>query len=174
MADASVPRRGRRFNDIAGQRFGRLVAIEPVATRSRSGNYHWRFVCDCGQEKVVAAGGVMAGQTQSCGCLNRERTAQRNTKHGMTQTREYKIWKGIKRRCNDFRDKNFERYGGRGITLCDRWFYDFAAFYADMGPNPTPKHTIDRINNELGYSPDNCRWATWSEQRRNQRRRTSA
>jgi hypothetical protein len=93
------------------------------------------------------------------------------TTHGLSRTPEFRVWTNMKTRCYNRKAINYERYGGRGITICDRWRDDFAAFYADMGPRPSPSHSIDRRNNDLGYSPDNCCWATSAAQGLNRRPR---
>ena len=102
----------------------------------------------------------------------RDKIALAKTKHGHARDRttEYHIWAGMIKRCRNPKCKAFENYGGRGITVCDRW-NDYVAFLADMGPRPSPSHTLDRIKNDEGYGPDNCRWATWIEQARNRRPR---
>jgi hypothetical protein len=157
----------------AGQRYGRLIAIEFVERDQRSSAW-WRFHCDCGQTIVVRSDHVRGGRTKSCGCLNLEQMAAqarvRNTTHGMYYTPEYSSWVAMKRRCSDPQELNFERYGGCGIKVCERWQESFENFYADMGPKPSPQHSIDRIDNEGNYEPSNCRWATRSQQMRNKRK----
>jgi hypothetical protein len=121
---------------------------------------------------VIASTSLLHGKSRSCGCLRRQRTREVFTKHGATKdrrdTREYICWQHAKRRCHDPRNKSFADYGARGITMCDEWRNDFQAFLRDMGPCP-PGHSIDRINNDGPYAPDNCRWATRAQQRRNTR-----
>lgn len=118
------------------------------------------------------AGVVANGEayTRSCGCLSRETTARRNHRHGETANPAYVPWVAMLQRCTNPRRDAFRWYGARGIVVCERW-RDFAAFLADMGPRPSPSHTIDRINPDGNYEPGNCRWATWAEQRRTQRNR---
>ena len=162
----------------AGQRFGQLVAIERVA--SPDGHQRWRFKCDCGNETVAQVSHVNSGDTKSCGCLHKQHgfgmgKAHRNFKHGLrsasnaARAAEHRIWRRMIDRCYSPTNKYFKNCGGRGITICDHWRNSFDAFYADMGPRPSPELSLDRINNDGNYEPGNCRWATPSEQRQNRR-----
>ncbi|HBN5447502.1 TPA: hypothetical protein L3F56_004202 [Klebsiella oxytoca] len=123
-----------------------------------------RFLCDCGRETVTRIYYAKTGHTKSCGCLK----VKSVTKHGMYKTREYGIWSGMMDRCYQENNPRFADYGARGITVCDQW-HDFTSFYKDMGNKPDGM-SLDRINNDKGYSPDNCRWATLNEQQWNQRK----
>lgn len=129
--------------------------------------------CDCGVEKIVRGRGLVTGYTNSCGCLQRELTAvkiaERTRTHGRTKTVEYHTWTTMKQRCLNPADKHFANYGARGITVCDRWRDSFEAFFADMGERPADKTSIDRIDNDRGYEPGNCRWADDIEQHNNKR-----
>jgi hypothetical protein len=162
--DHATPRKVNR-QSLIGQRFHRLlvVANEP----SSMGKRHWRCVCDCGREAVVPTGHLRNGHTRSCGCLHDEATGNRARIHGKSGTPEFWIWCGIKKRCYEPRSTVFRYYGGRGIKVCDRWRESFAAFLEDMGPRPSPDHSIDRVDPNGDYRPENCRWATTIEQRRN-------
>lgn len=151
--------------DISGQRFGRLVAKDVVYIDNVR---LWRCLCDCGNYTHVNAGKLRIGNTTSCGCWKKAVLGISTTKHGMRSARTYGTWKGMRNRCNNPNTADYPRWGGRGIRVCERWD-DFANFYADMGEPPVGT-TLDRINNDGNYEPDNCRWATRSEQARNQKR----
>ena len=152
--------------DLTGQRFGRLAVIREGG-RSPSGKVQWKCRCDCGVTLTVTANALRVGETRSCGCLQREVARATFTTHGMKRTRVYNIWCGILRRCMNPNEPSYPNYGGRGITVCERW-RSFEHFYADMG-DPPPGTSIDRIDNERGYEPGNCRWATKPVQNRNRR-----
>jgi len=159
-----------RPKDITGKKFGVLTAKKLSCVKK--GRAFWFFECDCGNIKEIRYAFVASGNTQSCGCSHR-RTGENNPnyKHGKKHTSEYKIWKGIRKRCLNSKDAGFPNYGGRGITICDRWRNSAVNFMNDMGARPSPRHSIDRIDNDKGYFPDNCRWATALEQARNTRMR---
>lgn len=156
-----------RHRNVAGQRFGRLVALERVGTRNKAAL--WRCVCDCGREHNVVASKLFDGVTQSCGCLRQEAVTKHGATRGYRPTPEYKAWLGLRERTTNPANKAWRDYGGRGITVCERWRNSFEAFRLDMGPRPSPGHSIDRINNDGNYEPGNCRWATRAEQNKNQR-----
>src|SRR5258706_5225704 len=155
------------MEDLAGMRFGRLVVIRKDPER-RYGKTCWFCRCDCGTERSVANRSLTAGLTKSCGCRTREATKARSIQHGMTDTPEHHIWRQMIQRCTNPNNKNFKYYGGRGIAVCDRW-RAFSAFYADMGPKPSPSHTVERKDANGNYEPNNCVWATRAEQNLNTR-----
>lgn len=155
---------GAKVN-LVGQRFGRLVVIEQG--EHKQGRPAWICRCECGNTKLIARAHLRSGATTSCGCSNAESIGNRARTHGMTNSKEYKSWYHMKDRCTNSNDAGFNNYGGRGITVCEEW-ESFEAFYADMGPCP-PKHTLERVDNEKGYSPDNCIWADRHTQNGNTR-----
>lgn len=159
-----------------GDRFGRLTVIERGV--GKFPGLHWRCRCDCGREVVVAGRSMRTGNTTSCGCYCAERVSEANLTHGEARrgrwTVEFQAWVKMIGRCTNATDKWYPSYGGRGITVCDRWRESYESFLADMGRRPSPDHSLDRIDNDGPYAPDNCRWATRSQQQRNKRRQTNS
>lgn len=159
--------------DLTGTRFGKLVVTALAPERTPSGRYKWLVRCDCGAEKSVQAMSLKNGDTASCGCTHREQLGNRKRKHGLSETSEYRSWCAMINRCTNPRGEDFDRYGGRGIKVCERW-RDFRNFIADMGMKPAPGFSIEREDNDGDYEPSNCRWATQSEQVRNTSRNVIA
>lgn len=167
MSDAIVLPTHYGFKDLTNRVFGKLTAISyaglvPVGKKMAAA---WLCRCECGTERPIPAGSLLSGNSSSCGCVRLEKLRVQSTKHGLSGTSENQIWREMKCRCSNPKRAD---YCGRGIAVCERWM-TFDNFYADMGPRPSKKHSIDRIDNDKGYEPDNCRWATWSEQMRNTR-----
>ena len=160
------------LKDLTGQRFGRLVVLER-AENNMHRKTQWKCRCDCGNERVIEGNSLRRGVTKSCGCLHIEVFSAFNTTHGKEQSRLYSVWKGMKNRCSNPNHCAYKRYGGRGITICEEWLHDFQAFYDWASANgydenaPRGQCTIDRIDNDKGYSPDNCRWVDMKIQRHN-------
>lgn len=128
----------------------------------------WRCQCACGTIVVVAQHNLNSGGSKSCGCIHHEITRARNTTHGQTRTATYRIWQAMRTRCHNPNSHKYATYGARGITVCERWRHSFENFLADMGERPGGL-SLDRIDNDQGYSPENCRWATNAQQMRNRR-----
>jgi len=154
------------FKDLTGLEFGRLKVIKRVEN-SKNGHSKWQCLCKCGKITVVFGSNLKRGHTTSCECLNDEVIE----KHGLWGTSTYNTWHGMVGRCTHQKNKRYKYYGGRGITVDPNWL-NFKNFLNDMGVRPAKHLTLDRINNDLGYFKANCRWATWEEQRANQRPRT--
>ena len=150
---------------LAGQQFGMLTALAPHAATSQG--WMWRCMCACGEECLVLAARMVSGNTKSCGCHKRSVLPKSTTKHGKTRTPTYRIWKGMRNRCNNPNTPRYKDYGGRGIRVCSQWD-DFAVFLTDMGERPHGM-TLDRVDNDGDYEPGNCRWATYQQQAANNR-----
>lgn len=165
--------------DLKGTRFGRLVVTGRTGN-DRYGRARWSWLCECGTQGESDGQHLRTGNTRSCGCLPREQTAARSITHsetvGRRWTAEYRAHNGMLRRCYETGHISYPRYGGRGITVCDRWRFGeggktgVECFIEDMGRKPSPQHSVDRVENDGDYGPGNCRWATRLEQSANSRR----
>ena len=151
-----------KIKNLTGQRFGKLVVINQSNERKK-GRVCWYCKCDCGGEIITQGRYLQSGGTKSCGCLLKEKV----TKHGLGKSRAYSSWHDMLRRCYNPKNHNYEYYGEKGIKVCERW-WSFENFYEDMGEKPEG-FTLERINNNKDYFPDNCRWASWKDQMQNRR-----
>jgi hypothetical protein len=151
--------------DLTDQKFDRLTVMEEAGHKDN--HIAWRCLCDCGNEIVVQGSSLRRGATKSCGCLRKEKTIERATTHGMRNTRIYNSWNHMLQRIHNPNDSAYADYGGRGLTVCDKWL-KFDGFYEDMGEMPEEK-TIGRIDNDKGYYKENCHWETMAEQVINRR-----
>ena len=173
MRDADSHRERQPRTNHVGERFGRLLIVEPAHVGGGRG-FWWLCKCDCGNEIVAPHYSMRAGKTKSCGCYMREVsriTGGLRATHGKRNRPEYAVWRSMIARCTNPMNKSYPRYGGRGITVCDAWLGSFAQFWADMGARPDG-YMLDRIDNEGNYEAGNCRWATPKQQMRNRRSNT--
>ncbi|MEX0779226.1 MAG: hypothetical protein WD037_05805 [Balneolales bacterium] len=158
----------KKLIDLTGKRFGEWIVVNKGMC-NKYGNIYWNVKCDCGTERSVQSHALRSGNSKSCGCSGRKSQADKIKKHGRTKTTEYNIWNGMIRRCTNPKNKDYNRYGGRGIKVCTRWRNSFELFYSDMGDRPSLNHSIDRIDNNGNYELSNCKWSTWEEQNKNKR-----
>ncbi len=158
----------KKTTNLTGKNFERLTVIKKDNSKER---IYWICNCNCGTQNVsIRSNRLKSGLTKSCGCYQKEEVSKSNTKHGMSETKEYNTWENIISRCINSNNNQYKYYGGRGITICNRWKDSFENFYEDMGPRPGPEYSIDRIDNNGNYESSNCRWTTHKEQMRNTRK----
>lgn len=146
-----------------GDKFVRLKVV-CESGRDKHSNRLFECICDCGNTKVVNGNDLKTGNTKSCGCLKLDQKKEQLTKHGLTNSPEYNAWRAMRNRCYREKDEHFHRYGGSGIKVCDRWKNSFEEFIKDVGRKPTPKHSLNRKNNDGNYEPDNTIWSTHVDQ----------
>ena len=159
MAEKNSTKRHPSFIDLTGKTFGKWTVLEFHSYNNR-GSVKWLCRCECGTEKPVITADLRRGRSTQC-------TRCARTRHGVSRSPEWNSWAAMRKRCSNPSYGNYHRYGGRNIVVCDRWLKSFVNFLADMGPKPSSKHTIDRIDNDGNYEPSNCRWATPKQQSRN-------
>ena len=161
---------------MIGQQFHRLLVISATSRHSKAGHIVWKCKCVCGEEVYVISTNLRRNSSKSCGCLRKEQAKLRkaNFRHGQASykegiTSEYKTWSTMIQRCTNPNRKDYHYYGGRGITICERWLNSFEAFFTDMGERPKDM-TLDRVDSDSNYEPGNCRWSTPKEQVQNRRK----
>lgn len=160
------------YIDMTGERFGK-VTVQKIAGRTKGKAILWQCKCDCGKIIYETRGNLLSGNVKSCGCERVRRIAQLNRTHGEShKTRIYRIWLNMKNRCNNAAGQDYDNYGGRGITVCEEWERDYVTFRDwALANGYDDKLSLDRIDNDKGYGPNNCRWATAKQQASNRRPR---
>ena len=162
-----------QFIDLTGQRFGRLTVLKrssKICTPNGTRRVYWDCICDCGNPATVSSHELRSGKSKSCGCLQIERAHDANVTHGGRRTRLYNIWNNMKQRCINPHGTMFEYYGGRGIAVCPDWLASFSTFqHWALSAGYTDDLTLDRIDSDKDYCPENCRWIPMCEQSKNRR-----
>lgn len=155
--------------NLIGTKYGRLAVVKFDGNRGK--RRFWQCLCECGKTSYCGSDNLKSGQVRSCGCLQKELALNHHLSHGesakQTKTKEYRTWADIKSRCYNKKEDSYQYYGGRGITICDRWNTSYECFLLDMGRAPSRKHSIERNDITKNYEPSNCRWATQLEQANN-------
>ena len=153
------------FIELSGVKFNRLRVVSKAYTNKHR-KVVWECLCDCGNTSFVTTRELKSGHTKSCGCLKKERIINQSQKgfHQKNNKAEYNSYSSMKNRCYNSNCPHYDRYGGRGISVCDEWFESFETFLNDMGKRPSLEHTLDRIDVNGNYEPSNCRWATDQQQ----------
>lgn len=159
-------RRANNFKNLTGLVFYRVTVLGIANEKSKHGNMRYRCVCKCGTQFTTNGSSLSRGLTKSCGCLVLDRSSEVHFRHGKSRTSIHNIWSSMIARCKYASQQNYKYYGGRGISVCDRWLV-FENFLEDMGDRPSSDHSIDRINSDGNYEPTNCRWATRTMQSTN-------
>ena len=170
--DSLPAKRTKLFQNLLGKKYGHWTVTEYVG-KTINGTGRWLCHCGlCGDYKIVDTSSLNRGNSNSCGCERDQLFVKQSTVHGMFGTIEYGTWSGMKQRCYNENCHSYKNYGGRGILMCRQWKDSFTKFFDDMGIRPDDKSSLDRIDNNKGYSPDNCRWSTQIEQSNNKRTNT--